>query len=224
MRQNIIVIIGILLASLITASIKGQTIEDIDGNVYKTVTIGTQTWMAENLKTTNFCDGNTIPYVNNNSAWLSRDSAAIITPAYYWYDNDSTWKDEYGALYNGYTILNGKLCPAGWHVPSDAEWSILTDYLGGEGVAGGKLKEKGHSHWLKPNTGATNETGFNALPGGFRFMDGSFKLGNEGGNWWSSSDYNSERTWFRGMSNNIGSVIKGPLEKPIGISVRCVRD
>lgn len=224
MKQKINKTIAVLLVSLSFTAVKAQTVKDIDGNVYKTVRIGTQTWMAENLRTTNYNDGTAIPYVSNNNAWLTRDSVAITTPAYYWYDNDSTYKDLYGALYNGYTIKTSKLCPAGWHIPSDTEWSVLTDYLGGELVAGGKLKEKGYSHWLEPNAGATGETGFNALPGGSRFMDGSFKLGNEGGNWWSSSDYNSERTWFRGMNNNIEIVIKGPLEKPNGISVRCVSD
>ncbi|HAQ20230.1 MAG TPA: hypothetical protein DCR40_13525 [Prolixibacteraceae bacterium] len=224
MKQKIIKTIAFLLVSLSFTAVKAQTVKDIDGNVYKTVTIGTQTWMTENLKTTNYNDGTAIPFVSNNTAWINRDSVAITTAAYYWYDNDSTYKNVYGALYNGYTIITSKLCPCGWHLPSDAEWSVLTDYLGGEGVAGGKLKERGYSHWVAPNTGATNETGFNALPGGSRFMDGSFKLANEGGNWWSSSDYNSERTWFRGMNNNIEFVIKGPLEKPNGISVRCVRD
>ena len=224
MKQKIIRIVAVLLVSLSFTAVKTQTVKDIEGNVYKTVTIGTQTWMAENLKTTSYNDGTAISFVVNNTAWLNQDSVAITTSAYYWYENDSTYKDVYGALYNGYTLKTYKLCPTGWHVPSDAEWSILTDYLGGEGVAGGKLKEAGYTHWATPNTGATNETGFNALPGGSRFMDGTFKLGNEGGNWWSSSDYNSERTWFRGMNNNIEFVIKGPLEKPNGISVRCVKD
>ena len=223
MKQNITIIAG-LLVSLIFTAVKAQTVKDINGNVYKTVTIGSQTWMTENLKTTNYSDGTAIPFVSDNTAWVNRDSIAITTPAYYWYNNDSTYKDIYGALYNWYALKTNKLCPAGWHVPSDAEWSKLTDYLGGENVAGGKLKESGYSHWTEPNTDATNESGFNALPGGSRFMDGKFKLVNEGGNWWSSSEYNSERAWFRGLNNNIELVIKGPLEKPTGISVRCVKD
>lgn len=180
--------------------------------------------MAENLKTTKYNDGIAIPYVADNSAWIARDSTAITRPSYYWYDNDSTYKNTYGALYNGYTVKTNKLCPICWHVPTDAEWSILTTYLGGEDVAGGKLKETGTTHWDTPNTGATDETGFNALPGGSRFMDGTFKLVNDGGNWWSSSDYNTERTWFRGMNSAIDMVFKGPLEKPNGVSVRCVMD
>ena len=224
MKQKIIRIIAVLLISLSFTAVKAQTVKDINGNVYKTVTIGTQTWMAENLKTTMYTDGTAIPFVADNIAWINHDSVAIITPAYYWYSNDSTYKNVYGALYNWYVLKTNKLCPTGWHVPNDAEWQILTDYLGGESVAGGKLKETGYTHWTTPNYGATNETGFNALPGGTRFMDGIFMLINEGGNWWSSSEYNSERAWFRGMNNNIEIVIKGPLEKPNGISVRCVKD
>jgi len=204
--------------------LQAQMVKDIDGNVYKTVKIGKQTWMAENLKTTRYNDGTAVPLITDAAAWANRDSIALTTPAYYWYDNDTTYKNIYGALYNGYTVKTGRLCPDGWHVPTDAEWSELTTYLGGEGIAGGKLKEAGTTHWEAPNTAATNETGFNALPGGYRFMDGTFKLVNGGGNWWSSTGYNTERTWFRGMNNNIELVIKGPLEKPVGVSVRCIKN
>jgi uncharacterized protein (TIGR02145 family) len=224
MRHKKIKISAVILFVLSLQALQSQTVKDIDGNVYKTVTIGTQIWMAENLKTTKYNDGTAIPLVTDDAAWVNRDSIAFTTRAYYWYDNDITYKNIYGALYNGYTVKTGKLCPSGWHVPTDAEWSELTNYLGGEGVAGGKLKEASITHWETPNTGATNETGFNALPGGYRFMDGTFQLVNGGGNWWSSTDYNTERTWFRGMNNNIEFVIKGPLEKPNGVSVRCVKD
>ena len=224
MRHKKIKISVVILFVLSLQAFQSQTVKDIDGNVYKTVTIGTQIWMTENLKTTKYNDGTAIPLVTDDAAWANRDSIALTTPAYYWYDNDTTCKNTYGALYNGYTVKTGKLCPSGWHVPTDAEWSELTNYLGGEGVAGGKLKEAGITHWETPNRGATNETDFNALPGGYRFMDGTFQLVNGGGNWWSSTDYNTERTWFRGMNNNIEFVIKGPLEKPNGVSVRCVKD
>jgi uncharacterized protein (TIGR02145 family) len=224
MQQKTVFIYIVILLTTGLKTLEAQMVKDIDGNVYKTVTIGTQTWMAENLKTTKYYDGIAIPLVTDDSAWKTHDSISLIAPAYYWYNNDTSYKDSYGALYNGYTIKTGRLCPVNWHVPTDVEWSILTTYLGGEGVAGGKLKEKGFTHWKAPNTGATNETTFNALPGGSRFMDGIFKLVNESGNWWSSSDYNTERTWFRGMNNNIEFVIKGPLEKPNGVSVRCIKD
>ena len=141
-----------------------NSIKDIDGNKYKTVTIGTQVWMAENLKTTKFNDGTPIPMVKENDAW-----ANLTTPAFSWYNNDSIDnKRNYGALYNWYTVSTNKLCPVGWHVPTEAEWATITAYLGEVGLAGGKLKDAGTVHWRTPNTGATNESGFTALPGGYR--------------------------------------------------------
>ena len=133
---------------------------DKDGNTYKTIQIGTQTWMAENLKTTKYNDRTSIPLVTDATSWSN-----LSTPACCWQDNVPARKVTYGVLYNWYTVNTGKLCPSGWHVPSDAEWNVLTDYLGGENIAGGKLKESGFKHWNKPNTGATNETHFSALSG-----------------------------------------------------------
>jgi uncharacterized protein (TIGR02145 family) len=146
---------------------KSDAITDADGNYYNIVTIGTQTWMAENLETTKYNDGNNIPNISDNVAWSN-----LTTPGYCWYNNDdSTYKNLYGALYNWYTVNRGKLCPIGWHVPTDAEWTTLTTYLGGESVAGGRLKETGTMHWVSPNVGAINETGFTALPGSCRDFD-----------------------------------------------------
>ena len=201
---------------IIFTTFKSDAITDIEGNYYNIVTIGTQTWMAENLKTTKFKDGATsIPNVTETSAWI-----ALSTPAYCWYNNDeATNKATYGALYNGYTVSTGNLCPTGWHVPSDVEWTTLTTFLGGESVAGGKLKESGTSHWTTPNTAATNETGFTALPGGSRWTDGSFNhLGNIG-NWWSGTD-----NWLRGMHYDQSIVSRGSFTKIPGFSVRCLRD
>lgn len=122
------------------------TMTDQEGNVYKTITIGTQTWMAENLRTTTYNDGTVIPNVTDNDEW-----ADLSTPAYCWYDNDSaTYAQTYGALYNWYTVATDSLCPTGWHVPTDAEWTILTDTLGGLTIAGGLLKETGTTHWTAP--------------------------------------------------------------------------
>lgn len=160
------------------------TVTDSDGNVYNTVTIGTQVWMAENLRTTKYKDNTAIPLVTDNTAWTN-----LSTPGYCWYNNDAaTNKSTYGALYNWYTVNTGKLCPTGWHVPTDAEWSTLTTCLGGVGVAGGKLKEAGTSHWMSPNVGATNETGFTALPSGYRYAGGTFEYNGLGGWWWSSTE------------------------------------
>ncbi len=146
------------------------TVTDIDGNVYQTIGIGSQYWTAENLKTTRFNDGTPIPLVTDNSTW-----EFLVAPGYCWYNNDeAASKEVYGALYNWYVVVSSKLPPEGWHVSTDAEWTILETFLGGITGAGGKLKETGTDHWLTPNTGATDETGFTALPGGIRAKDGSY--------------------------------------------------
>ncbi len=161
-------------------STPSDTVTDIDGNVYHTVTIGTQVWLVENLKTTRYNDGTSIPLVTDSAAWSNAD-----TSAYCWYNNDIANKNTYGALYNWFTVNTGKLAIAGWHIPTDAEWTTLTDYLGGESIAGGKLKETGTTHWRSPNAGATNESGFTALPGGHRDVNGTFSAMGDDGFWWS---------------------------------------
>jgi uncharacterized protein (TIGR02145 family) len=195
-------------------------VTDIDGNVYNTVKIGTQVWMNENLKTTKYNDNTSIPIVTNTNMW-----SILSTPGYCWNDNDeATNKATYGGLYNWYTVNTGKLCPIGWHVPGDAEWTLLTNYLEGVSVAGGKLKESGYDHWNSPNTGATNETGFNALPGGSRGYDGIFGGIGDYGFWWSSSGYNSSYAWYRYVEYDLSSVARSYGSKEDGFSVRCVRD
>src|SRR5690554_457357 len=188
-----------------------------DGNVYKTVTIGNQVWMAENLKY--------LPSVNN----LSEDSQD--TPGYYVSDYDGTDVTAakatanyttYGVLYNWPAAMNA--CPTGWHLPSDAEWTELTDYLGGEGVAGGKLKEIGTTHWNTPNTNATNETGFTALPGGGRNYGGSFNDVGSYGGWWSATEGNANGAWYRDLICSYSNVYRNYANKELGLSVRCLRD
>ncbi len=197
-----------------------HTLYDYDGNVYSTVQIGDQCWMTENLKTTKYNDGASIPLVTDYLTWSG------FTPAYCWYDNnEATYKDTYGALYNWYTVNTGNLCPSGWHVPTDAEWTTLTDYLGGESVAGGKLKETGTTHWNSPNTGATNETGFTALPGGFRNGNGGayYYVGGDG-YWWSATEIDASNAWYRILYYNSSSVVRDYASKEVGFSVRCLRD
>ena len=194
-------------------------ITDKDGNIYTSVTIGTQVWMVENLKTTKFNDGTSIPNVTDNTAWIR-----LTTPGYCWYNNDVANKTPYGALYNWYAVNTGKLCPTGWHVPSDAEWTELTDYLGGESVAGGKLKETGTIHWDSPNTGATNETGFTALPGGGHDVDGTFGYVGEIGIWCSATAYNTYDAWGRFIGYSDSYLDRNHMGKEIGVSVRCLRD
>ena len=197
-----------------------NTIADIEGNIYPTVTIGTQTWMAENLKTTAFNDGTEIPLVTNDVVW-----SGLTTPAYCWYDNDrSAYGETYGALYNWYAVNTGKLCPTGWHVPTDEEWTVLTDYLGGELEAADKLKETGSVHWARLNATATNETGFTALPNGLRFpFEYTFSDIGFLANWWSSDmlEQDARFAWYRELGDKVR---RDGFLKEIGIGVRCIRN
>jgi len=197
----------------------GGTVNDTDGNLYHVIRIGGQDWMIENLRTTRYNDGTAIPLVTDNTAW-----GALITPGRCWYNNDSATYNNYGALYNWYTVNTGKLAPTGWHVASDTEWTILTNYLGGASIAGGKLKEAGLAHWLTPNTGATNETGFSALPGGYRYSSGAFTNVGTYGFWWSSTAGGATDSWSRGMYCSSANVFRFNYNDTYGFSVRCVRD
>ena len=202
-----------------------------DGNIYKTVQIGKQVWMAENLKY--------LPSV------VGPSTGSETTPYYYVYGYDGTNVTDakatsnyntYGVLYNWPAAMAGSassnanpsgvqgVCPAGWHLPSDAEWTELTDYLGGTRVAGGKLKETGTTHWNSPNTGATNETGFTALPGGSRYNNGNFTNIRYHGGWWSSTEYGTYLAWYRYAGYNFSDVGRLNYGKEVGFSVRCVRD
>jgi len=207
-----------------------STVTDIDGNIYHVVTIGTQTWMAENLKITKYNDGTPIPNVTDNTAW-----AALTTGAFSDYNNTPANSTIYGSLYNWYAVDNnaatkvasngGKnVCPTSWHVPTDTEWTTLTTYLGGEYVAGGKLKETGTTHWTSPNTGATNETGFTALPGGIRNGNGACNDIGGYGYWWSSTEYSATSAWYRSMVYDYADVSRNNYNEHLGFSVRCVRD
>ena len=203
-------------------NIDPSAITDKDGNVYTSVTIGTQIWMVENLKTTKYNDNTNIPLVSDNAEW-----AALSGPAYCWYNNYATNKNDHGALYNWYAVNTGKLCPTGWHVPTDAEWTILTTFLGGESVAGGKLKETGTTHWYDPNTGATNETGFTALPCGSRNYDGQFEATDQirfDVYWWTPSTDFDYMAIARYVNYYESGIYPWELIKEHGMSVRCVKD
>jgi uncharacterized protein (TIGR02145 family) len=191
-----------------------STVDDVNGNTYGVITIGMQVWIAENLKTTKYNDGSIIPLVTDNIAWSN-----LTSSAYCWYNNDqTTFGSTYGALYNFRAAINSKLCPSGWHVPTDDEWIILMEYLGGSTIAGGKLKETGTIHWASPNTGATNETGFTALPGGLRLhYNGEFSSINQYGYWWLN-------IWAKVMSYENQLVLSNTLTSAAGCSVRCVKD
>ncbi|MFA5434038.1 MAG: fibrobacter succinogenes major paralogous domain-containing protein [Candidatus Paceibacterota bacterium] len=196
------------------------TVTDIDGNVYHTVTIGTQVWMVENLKTTKYRDGTSIPNVTDNTAWSN-----LTTGAYCDYNNTPSNSSTYGRLYNWYVATNAhNIAPTGWHVPTDADWSTLTTYLGFEFVVGGKLKEIGTTHWQSPNEGATNEAGFTALPGGHRHSNGAFDDIGYYGTWWSATDVSASDAWLRYMYYDYSIVTRDYNSKEVGLSVRCVRD
>lgn len=194
-------------------------LKDVDGNSYTTVRIGNQFWMAENLKVTKFNDGTDIPLVYYYKTWSN-----LISPGYCWLNNDVTeYKAIYGALYNGYTISTGKLCPVGWHVPTASEWTTLINYCG-ENSAGGKLKELNSQYWMGPNKGATNETGFTALPGGCRGNLGMFMDKRLRGHWWSSTDVDLTFVWNSSMSYSSSIVTGSSDHKQSGLSVRCMKD
>jgi len=201
--------------SLATERIYNLT--DNDWNSYGVVKIGNQYWMAENLKTTKFNDGTTIPVISDYNEWSS-----LVSPGYCLYNNDSgKYKSKYGLLYNGYTVSTGKLCPIGWHVPSEEEWAVLINYCGKK-IAGGNLKER--YNWMSPNTGATNATGFTALPGGSRGNLGSFMDAGIRGHWWSSTENNNTDVWNGTMSYSGSTVNGGSDHKKSGLSVRCMKD
>ncbi len=195
-------------------------VTDIDGNVYHTVRIGTQVWMVENLKTTKYRDGTSIPNITDNTAWSN-----LTTGAYCDYNNGPSNSATYGRLYNWYAATDARgICPTGWHVPSDAEWTTLVNYFGGDSVAGGKLKEAGTTHWASPNTGATNESGFTAFPGGYRQSNGSFDDIGIVGYWWSATGTDAATAWYRFMGCGNSDVGRNNYGKTGGFSVRCVRD
>ena len=218
--------------SLTRFSQPGGGVTDIEGNEYTTVKLGTQEWMVENLKTSKYNDNTVIRYVDVNNEWAGLNSPA--TGAWCYYANIINNGNTYGLLYNWYAVNSGILCPTGWKVPSDDDWTILIDYLdpnvidpninGNQShIVGGKLKEAGTAHWITPNTGATNESGFKGLPGGVRFTDGSFNNLGTNGYWWSSTESSSGNVWYRGLTYLFGSIFRSNNVKNLGFSVRCMR-
>jgi uncharacterized protein (TIGR02145 family) len=192
-----------------------NTVTDIDGNIYRIVTIGTQVWMAEDLKTTRYNDGTPIPYITDNMEWVNFKSGA-----YCWPNNDESNKTKFGALYNWYTTGNN-LCPVGWHVSTDKDWETLVDICGGWEIAGGKLKEAGSLHWGPFNIGSTDEFGFTALPTFFRDRNGRFTIsgGNDVGYWCPPRLGN-----FRKLNAGLTWIYLAKAAPNEGYCVRCVKD
>jgi uncharacterized protein (TIGR02145 family) len=194
-------------------------VTDIDGNLYHTVTIGTQVWLVENLKVIHYRNGDPITNVTNQTAWFN-----LSTEAYCNSNNDITLWPTYGRLYNWYAVNDSRnIAPTGWHVPSDNEWSILTAYIGGASY-GYKLIETGTAHWLPPNTYATNSTGFTGLPGGYRDSGGIFILIGMEADWWCSTEQGVTSAWARRIFNNSLGLGTLSTSKRNGYSVRCVKN
>ncbi len=215
------------------------TVTDIDGNVYNSIKIGTQTWMKENLRVTKYNDGTAIPLVTDITAWSN-----LTTPGYCWYNNDKATytANKYGALYNWFVVNTGKLAPTGWHVPSDTEWTTLKNYLIANGYNNdGSTTDNSiakslaaPTNWASStNTGAVgntdypakrNSTGFTALPGGIRYIDGTFNYIGNYGTWWSSTEYTTGNAWYWSLSYDYSSLGRGGDLERSGFSVRCLRD
>lgn len=200
--------------------------QDADGNHYAVTTINNQIWMAENLKTTKYNNGNTIPLVTDGLVW-----AGLTTPAYCWYENNfSTYGNVYGGLYNWFSVdsaSNGgkNVCPLNWHVSTNAEWNSMALYIGGNLIAGGYLKETDTTHWHTPNTNATNFYGFTALPGGYRsYGNGGFGDVWYNGHWWTSTEQSQIPAYYFGISWSTADLNNGSGYKVIGKSVRCIKD
>jgi uncharacterized protein (TIGR02145 family) len=194
---------------------------DIDSNAYHTVTIGSQAWLVENLRTTRYRNGDPVSLVTDSAGWAATASGAYCN---YW--NLEANAAVYGRLYNGHAVSDPRnIAPAGWHVPTEEDWTTLTGFLGGELVAGGKLKESGFDHWAAPNTDATGQTGFTALPAGYRNEAGWFGNMHFSAVFWSSTPCDASHTWYRYMYYNYGGMYKDFYhDVQHGFSVRCIYD
>ena len=196
------------------------TVTDVEGNIYKTITIGTQTWMAENLKVTHYRNGKPIQNITIDTIWYK-----LTTGAYCDYEYNGSNSIIYGKLYNCYAVQDSQnIAPIGWHIPTSTDWITLQDYLGGQSFGGGKLKEISTKHWKSPNSGASNESGFTALPGGRR--DKTFNNIGSDGYWWSSSNIPPKNTnaTFMTVTNQIPWLMISCDVKSSGFSVRCIKD
>jgi uncharacterized protein (TIGR02145 family) len=215
---NYLIIPGISAANPLTGNPNwnGTTLTDIDGNTYQTVTIGNQIWMKENLKVSRYRNGDQIPTNLSNTAWNTTTNGAYAI-----YNNDPANNTIYGKLYNWYAVVDSRaLCPLGWHVPNDSEWTNLENYLGGILVMGGKLKSTSNL-WNSPNLGATNESGFSGIPGGYRGFDGPYGSIGNGGYFWY---YSATTALYRDLESSSSGSSQLNFYKQGGFSVRCLKD
>lgn len=198
-------------------------VNDIDDNEYRTIQLGTQEWLSENLKTTKYNDGSPVPNIQNEDEWFN-----LTSGAWCYYDNKIENNLKCGKLYNWYVICpitNGgkNICPVGWHVPTESDWSVLINYLGGSALAGGKLKEMGTSSWDFPNTGATNSSLFNGLAIGYRY-DGQFINKGNHCNWWSKTEFSMESSKLVYLRENTATMFFGIANNKTGLPIRCIRE
>jgi uncharacterized protein (TIGR02145 family) len=214
MKFNVICVLFVFLTFNYFAQKSGAGVEDIEGNIYKTVIIGKQEWMADNLKVTKYRNGQPIPFISDSTVWSQWNAGA-----YMFYKHDV----KHGVLYN-WNVVNDlrKVCPVGFHVPTNAEWDTLAKNLGGNEIAGGKMKSK--LHWEAPNTGATNESGFFALPKGNYGINGSFNGIGRNAYWWTATQNGELSSWGREVGYNDVQLFVGHADKRDALSVRCVKD
>ncbi len=195
-------------------------VTDIDGNDYDTVIIGTQIWLKQNLKATKFNNGNPISLITDATQWSSVDTAAYSN-----FNNSTANPSNYGRMYNYYVVSDSrKVCPLGWHIPSQTEWNTLITYLGSSSLAGGKLKEAGTTNWLTPNTGASNSSNFTAIPNGKRGSDGLFTVSGENVFFWTSTLSTTTRGFYKSIDYNSEAIVEGNHSFRNGLAIRCIKD
>ena len=213
-------------------NIPGPNVTDIDGNTYQSISNCGQTWTKSDLNVSKYSDGTIIPAVTNTTQW-----ANLTTGAWCYYENSNSNGTTYGKLYNWYAVmgihdaasatnlaLRKNLAPTGWHIPTDTEWTLFTDCLGGTSVAGGKMKEAGTAHWASPNTAATNQSGFTGLPNSGRLSNGNWGGSSAFGGWWSTSETDANLAWIHYLNFDQGNVNRNIFNKRYGLSVRCVKN
>jgi uncharacterized protein (TIGR02145 family) len=223
-RYSDLIKIAIAILFVFQISCEKETplrLTDKDGNHYNTIIIGNQEWMSENLRVTHYQDGSKIPNIKEDNTWKNLTYGAMC-----WPDNDSiTKRTEYGGLYNWNSIIdNRKLCPVGWHIPTDQDWTVLSEYLGEDQTAGGKMKEAGTAHWVIISLGADNSSGFTALPGGLRNPNGLFAALGSYAYFWSKTENDATTSWVRSIGYGSDKLFKLTSPKINGLSVRCLKD
>lgn len=216
-------ILAICLSFGLLPTVVAQSLTDLDGNAYKTINIGVQTWMGQNLAVSQFRNGDPIPEVTTDEEW--EKAGMEQKPAWCYYEGNTEYGKVYGKLYNWYAVNDSRgLAPKGWHVPGEQEWMTMSKSLGDDESAGKKLKEKGTTHWKSPNQAANNESGFTALPGGLNYSFGTFVDIGVTGYWWTSTANGDETAVLYSLSYKDSALTNLFLNKGVGISVRCVKD